>query len=148
MLYMKFAYDRPAGLRDINVWKCERAHIRTRPARVPSYKLTECLRLRWAKKNNRPEVVKVMVRFIKVTTRLSIKISHSQFFEHTQKTSRKWLQTGFNYFQEVDWSLFSRRWASDRQLTPDESLIGGSLATGAKRLQLVPIDHYRFSVPA
>ena len=35
MLQMKFDYDRPAGLRDIHVWKCGRT-----PARVPHYKLT------------------------------------------------------------------------------------------------------------
>ena len=41
---MKFDYDRPTGLRDIHVWKCERTHAVT-PARVPSYKLTESVRL-------------------------------------------------------------------------------------------------------
>ena len=42
MLKMKFDYGRPAGLRDIHVWKCEQTHGRT-PARVPSYKLTKSL---------------------------------------------------------------------------------------------------------
>ena len=44
---MKFDYDRTAGLRDFHVRKCERTHGRT-PAPVPSYKLTESLRLRRA----------------------------------------------------------------------------------------------------
>ena len=48
MLQMKFDYDRPAGLRDIHVWKCGRTDAQT-PARVPYYKLTLSLRLWWAK---------------------------------------------------------------------------------------------------
>ena len=38
MLQIKFDCNRPAGLGDIHVWKCERTDART--ARVPSYKLT------------------------------------------------------------------------------------------------------------
>ena len=57
MLQMKFDYDRPAGLRDIHVWKCGRTDGRARtdgrtPARVPYYKLTLSLRLWWAKKEH------------------------------------------------------------------------------------------------
>ena len=47
MLQIKFGCNRPAGLRDIHVWKCGQKHGRTdartdarTPARVPSYKLT------------------------------------------------------------------------------------------------------------
>ena len=47
MLQIKFGCNRPAGLRDIHVWKCGRTHGCTHarmhartPARVPSYKLT------------------------------------------------------------------------------------------------------------
>ena len=43
MLQIKFDCNRPAGLGDIHVWKCERMDARTHartPARVPSYKLT------------------------------------------------------------------------------------------------------------
>ena len=47
MLLMKFDYDWPVGLRDINVWKCWRTDGRT--AGVPYYKLTLSLRLWWAK---------------------------------------------------------------------------------------------------
>ena len=52
MLLMKFDYDWPAGLSDINVWKRGRTHGRTHawtPARVSYYKLTLSLRLWWAK---------------------------------------------------------------------------------------------------
>ena len=51
MLLMKFDNIQTAGVWDIHVWKCERTDARadTRtPARVPSYKLPQSLRLRWA----------------------------------------------------------------------------------------------------
>ena len=57
MPQMKFDLDRTAGLRDIHVWKCERTDgltDRRTPAPVPSYKLTDSLRLRWAKDTNEP----------------------------------------------------------------------------------------------
>ena len=54
MLQMKFDLDRTAGLRDIYVWKCERTDGRM-PARVPYYKLTKSLRLRWTI-NNEPHL--------------------------------------------------------------------------------------------
>ena len=56
MLQMKFDYDWPAGLRDIDVWKCECTHWRREgltPARVQSYKLIPSLRLWWANKGVR-----------------------------------------------------------------------------------------------
>ena len=43
MLQIKFGCNRPAGLRDIHVWKCGRTDARTHgrtPTRLPSYKLT------------------------------------------------------------------------------------------------------------
>ena len=45
----EFDYDRSAGLRDIYVWKLNVRTDGQMPARVPSYKLTESLRLRWTK---------------------------------------------------------------------------------------------------
>ena len=66
MLQMKFDYDRPAGLRDINVWKCERTHARTdwrTPARFPSYKLIPSLRLWWAKNEGARVVTTIFINF-------------------------------------------------------------------------------------
>ena len=70
MPQMKFDYDRPAGLRDINVCKCERTHARTdgrtdgrTPARVPSYKLIPSLRLWWAKNEGARVVTTIFINF-------------------------------------------------------------------------------------
>ena len=56
MLQIKFGCNRPIGLRDIHVWKCEhmhrRTHARTDGRRLDRYTISspQSLRLRWAKK--------------------------------------------------------------------------------------------------
>ena len=40
MLQMKFDYNRPAGLGDIYVWKCERMHGQTHGRRIESHPIS------------------------------------------------------------------------------------------------------------